>query len=300
MFGNRRQRARAGLASVELLEHQEKRPNHMPKNKTSLWASLLAPAWPLRPWREPERPGRAPSPRLRRKRSVPPASRCSRRRPARRCPSPTSSRTCRRRSSHRVSTRSKVKAESLRQLPFQGFPFDVTPEPPNGRGEGGRGDEGGHGGSGSGSGRAAQSERQTPPRRRSERARASSSRADGYIVTNNHVVEGADKITVTLTDDRSLPAQRDRPRHGDRPGGGQGRGRRPSRSSSFENRGQAAGRRLGGRGRQSVRPRRHGHGRHRLGLRPRHRRSATSTTCRSTRRSTAATPAARPSTSTAG
>ena len=31
--------------------------------------------------------------------------------------------------------------------------------------------------------------------------------ADGYIVTNNHVVEGADKITVRTTDERSLPAR---------------------------------------------------------------------------------------------
>ncbi len=29
---------------------------------------------------------------------------------------------------------------------------------------------------------------------------------DGYIVTNNHVVEGADKITVRINDERSLPA----------------------------------------------------------------------------------------------
>ena len=29
---------------------------------------------------------------------------------------------------------------------------------------------------------------------------------DGYIVTNNHVVDGADKITVRTTDERSLPA----------------------------------------------------------------------------------------------
>jgi serine protease Do len=31
--------------------------------------------------------------------------------------------------------------------------------------------------------------------------------ADGYIVTNNHVVEGADKITVRTTDDRTLDAK---------------------------------------------------------------------------------------------
>jgi len=30
--------------------------------------------------------------------------------------------------------------------------------------------------------------------------------ADGYVVTNNHVVEGADKITVHTADDRTLPA----------------------------------------------------------------------------------------------
>jgi len=30
---------------------------------------------------------------------------------------------------------------------------------------------------------------------------------DGYIVTNNHVVEGADKITVRTTDERSIPAK---------------------------------------------------------------------------------------------
>ncbi|HEX8450447.1 MAG TPA: trypsin-like peptidase domain-containing protein, partial [Longimicrobium sp.] len=29
---------------------------------------------------------------------------------------------------------------------------------------------------------------------------------DGYIITNNHVVEGADKITVVLSDNRSLVA----------------------------------------------------------------------------------------------
>src|SRR6202007_2813363 len=46
-----------------------------------------------------------------------------------------------------IETRSKVKADSLRQLPFQGFPFDMTPEQPN---EGGRGGDGGHGGDGHG------------------------------------------------------------------------------------------------------------------------------------------------------
>jgi len=31
--------------------------------------------------------------------------------------------------------------------------------------------------------------------------------ADGYILTNNHVIDGADKVTVTLNDDREFPAK---------------------------------------------------------------------------------------------
>ena len=58
-----------------------------------------------------------------------------------------------------------------------------------------------------------------------------------------------------------------------------------------------ARRRLGDRGRQSVRSRRDGHGRYRLGPGPRHRAPApTTTSCRSTHPSTAAIRAARPST----
>ena len=91
-----------------------------------------------------------------------------------------------------------------------------------------------------------------------------------------------------------------RPRRGHRPGRAQGARATTSRSCRFETAVRAAGRRLGGGGRQPVRPRRHRHRRHRLGLWPRHRRRTSSTTSRSTRRSTRATPAARPSTSTAG
>ena len=102
--------------------------------------------------------------------------------------------------------------------------------------------------------------------------------ADGYIVTNNHVVAPAradavvEQITVTLTDRTEYEAEvvgRDAasdlallkitPR--------QPVALRPLRR--FD---PGQGRRLGGRDRQSVRPRRHRHRRHRLGASPQYRR----------------------------
>ena len=93
--------------------------------------------------------------------------------------------------------------------------------------------------------------------------------ADGYIVTNNHVVDHATEVKVTTADGKTLDAKviGTDPKtdlallkvKGDR---------LPLRL--FRRQG-AARRRLGDRGRQSVRPRRHGDGGHRLGARPRHR-----------------------------
>ena len=94
--------------------------------------------------------------------------------------------------------------------------------------------------------------------------------ADGYIVTNNHVVDHATEVTVTTSDGKTLAAKV----IGTDPktdlallkvkGDGNLSVRRVRLAS-------AARRRLGDRGRQSVRPRRHGDRGHRLGARPRHR-----------------------------
>ena len=142
-------------------------------------------------------------------------------------------------------------------------------------------------------------------RRRRSRRRAIISRqaqgsgffisADGYIVTNDHVVDHATEVTITTSDGKTMPAKvigvdtkTDL-------------ALLKAQGSDFPyvdvRRSCAARRRLGDRGRQPVRPRRNGDRRHRLGARTRHRLTGPMTTsCRSTRRSITAIPAARPST----
>ena len=92
----------------------------------------------------------------------------------------------------------------------------------------------------------------------------------GIVVTNNHVIADADEINVIMNDGTKFKAELvgvDKktdlavlkfkpPQAADR-----GEVRR------FR---QAAARRMGDRDRQSVQPRRHGDGRHRLGAQPRH------------------------------
>ena len=97
--------------------------------------------------------------------------------------------------------------------------------------------------------------------------------ADGYVVTNNHVVDGAKTVQVTTDDGRTLDAKVIGAEFEDRRRAPQGhRGRQlPLREAR---QGLAARRRLGGRDRQPVRPRRHGDVGHRLGARTRHRRRA--------------------------
>ena len=122
--------------------------------------------------------------------------------------------------------------------------------------------------------RHAPDERSARPAQRASspaRARASSSRADGYAVTNNHVVDKAETVEVTTDDGKTYTAKviGTDPRTDLALIKVEGRNDFPF--VQLRRRGPAH-RRLGAGGRQSVRPRRHRDGRHRLGARPRHRR----------------------------
>ena len=102
-----------------------------------------------------------------------------------------------------IDVTSHVDPRTLRQIPgFENFPFSA---PPGGKGDndddsgsGGDGGSGGDTGGGTGGGKG-------------PKAQSSGSgffiSADGYIVTNNHVIENAEDIKVTLTDGRQLPAK---------------------------------------------------------------------------------------------
>ena len=92
----------------------------------------------------------------------------------------------------------------------------------------------------------------------------------GYIVTNNHVIEDSDQITVSLQDGTQMPAKV------------VGRDTKtdlallkvvPEEAAArhpFRRQRQGADRRLGDRDRRSLRHRLHRHGGHRLGAQPQH------------------------------
>lgn len=82
---------------------------------------------------------------------------------------------------------SKTRTVEMQSSPFSdffGFPFDFF---------------------GQEEGRTQKRKIQTPPKRATGSGVLISE--DGYIVTNNHVVEGADELTVTLTDNREFSAR---------------------------------------------------------------------------------------------
>ena len=101
-----------------------------------------------------------------------------------------------------IDVTTKVDAKTLRSIPgFENFPFDLTP-----KGRGGRKAPGGQSAPGGGG----DDDEDDSGAARSPQAMSSGSgffiSADGYILTNNHVVENASDIKVTLKDQRELHA----------------------------------------------------------------------------------------------
>lgn len=91
-----------------------------------------------------------------------------------------------------INVTSRVNPSALRQIPgFQGFPFNIIPRAPNG-------EEGGE------DGQTEQGQPRLPTQQSSGSGFFIS--ADGYIVTNNHVVENAESIKVVLKDETELDA----------------------------------------------------------------------------------------------
>ena len=96
-----------------------------------------------------------------------------------------------------IDVTTKVDAKTLRSIPgFENFPFNLVPKGKGGQGGGqGGGDDEDDNGSGGGA---------------APQAMSSGSgffiSSDGFIVTNNHVVENATDIKVTLKDQRELKA----------------------------------------------------------------------------------------------
>jgi serine protease Do len=103
-----------------------------------------------------------------------------------------------------INVTSRVDASALRRIPgFENFPFDGAPHGGPGGGGGGD-DEDGPPQQGGGGGRTERGQPKMPTQQSAGSGFFIS--ADGYIVTNNHVVENAETIKVVLKDETELDA----------------------------------------------------------------------------------------------
>ena len=104
-----------------------------------------------------------------------------------------------------INVTSRVDASALRRIPgFENFPFDIQPRGGPGPQGGAGGDEEGAPPGGGNSGRTDKGQPKLPTQQSAGSGFFIS--ADGYIVTNNHVVENAETIKVVLKDETELDA----------------------------------------------------------------------------------------------
>src|SRR5436190_18778279 len=102
-----------------------------------------------------------------------------------------------------INVTSRVDASALRRIPgFENFPFDVQPK--GGQGGGGGDDDEGGGATPPQGGRTDKGQPKLPTQQSAGSGFFIS--PDGYIVTNNHVVENAESIKVVLKDETELEA----------------------------------------------------------------------------------------------
>jgi serine protease Do len=110
-----------------------------------------------------------------------------------------------------IEVTTHLKQPKVMQIPGLPFPF-ALPGQPNGDNDDAQGDDSGPNGAAATPPSSGRSGHATPRRRAPQGPEAQAAGSgffisrDGYIVTNNHVIENADSIKVTLSDQRELTA----------------------------------------------------------------------------------------------